>query len=77
MEHVSYACSMKLIMKFKPQLNSKGVLEVRPDFNSDRGPYRIESLGHDVFEYVLEHCSIPIDHDTAVLDVQRQQGEFL
>ena len=56
------------------QLNSKGVLEVRPDFNSERLPYRIETRHHDIYEYVLEHCSPPIDDDKRIKDQLLQMG---
>ena len=63
-----------MILNTSPQLNSKGVLEVRPNFNSERLPYRIETRQHDIYEYVLEHCSSPIADESRIKDELLQRG---
>ena len=56
------------------QLDSKGILQVRPDFNSERLPYRIETAQHDIFEYVMEHCSRPMDEEVRKKEAQIKNG---
>ncbi len=67
-------CHRPRVLLTPLQLDSKGILQVRPDFNSERLPYRIETTQHDIFEYVLEHCSRPMDEEVRKKEAQIKKG---
>ena len=56
------------------QLDANGVLEVRPNFNSERNPYRIETSNNDIYEYILEHCSRSIEEEERIKELNLRQG---
>lgn len=57
-------------------MDANGVLEMRPDFNEKRPPYRIETSFGEIFEFTLEHASLPITRAEREREVLLYQGEI-
>ncbi|KAL9980908.1 hypothetical protein ACROYT_G009550 [Oculina patagonica] len=50
---------------FSVKIDANGQMFVKPDFNGERPPYRIETHNdlREVYEYTIEHCSTPMTSD--------------